>query len=123
MSKKLAGGGLVWEKAKESEAVKEFWERLRNYGQVAEEEKIDIGYYLAQSWHKEVKDKQDRLRVKVGIDEGLDYDWIENISKGLKIINKATPGLRISAKTFRSESEFYHGKNWVYKYIFIFSQS
>ena len=75
-----------------------FWNRLKEYEGVIEEEKLDVGYYLAQSWHKRVGEYHENCKVIFWIDKELDEDWVDIIRKAAKIIMKYAPWLSFSCK-------------------------
>ena len=51
LSKIRRGGGSVWHESIVKGYLEDFLIRLKIYKEVIEEEKLDTGYYLAQSWH------------------------------------------------------------------------
>ena len=72
--------------------------QTKKYKEVIEEEKLDVGYYLAQSWHEGVGYNQENCKVIFWIENKLDKDWVDNIWKAAQIIMKYAPGLSLSCK-------------------------
>ena len=94
----FVGGGFVWSEIVVKGYLRGFWDRLKEFKEVIEEEKLDAGYYLAQSWHEGVGNKDEFCKVKFWIDEKLDEDWVNNIRKATEIIMRYAPGLSLSCK-------------------------
>ena len=100
LTTRLTGGGFVWSEATISENIKSFCKRLNEYKGFFEDEKLDIEYYLGQSWHEGAKWVDEVFEVKFWIDNKLDDEWIKIINKDLKTIMKFTPGLKLDSETF-----------------------
>ena len=76
--------------------IREFWDRLKEYKEVIEKEKLDAEYYMAQSWHEEVGNYDKICKVMFRIDKKLHKDWANNIRKATQIIMRYAPGLSLS---------------------------
>ena len=100
LTTRLTGGGFVWSEATISENIKNFCKRLNEYKGFFEDEKLDIEYYLGQSWHEGAKWVDEVFEVKFWIDNKLDDEWIKIINKDLKTIMKFAPGLKLDSETF-----------------------
>ena len=68
------GGGFVFTEEEADKSVEIFRERLSKYYLEDEEDRFDVRYYLAQSWHY-LNEKDFRLAVRVSIDKELDCEW------------------------------------------------
>ena len=97
---RVTGGGFVSNKAAVKGYLEDFWYRLSLHKEIIEEEKLDVGYYLAQSWHLVDEEYFRIFKVKFWIDKKLDSGWIKTIKKSLKKIMKYAPGLAFEWKMF-----------------------
>ena len=92
----------MWNEIDVEYYLSDFWDRLKEYKGDIVEEKLDLGYYLAQSWHN-IGLSYEVYDVRFWIDEKLDEDWIKIFKDSLKTIMKFTPGLNLKWNTFSGE--------------------
>ena len=104
---RLSGKGFIEREDEVNGSIKKFWSRIMQYYSIIEEQKIDVGYYIGQSWHDEINEEEMQFKIRIAISENLNEDWIQNIEKALKLINQCAPGLmikwQISDKPIRFE--------------------
>ena len=79
------------------------------YNSTIEEQKNDVGYYLGQSWHDEIKEFGKQFKIRIDIIEDLNEDWIKNIEQAIELIKQYTPGLCINWKISKKLHQFCGG--------------
>ena len=107
------GGGSIGNEASVKRSVKEFWERLKEYGSKAEEHKIDVWYYMGQSWHEEIRYDCWLFKIKLQISQYLNQEWIKSIKQALKMIKQSAPGLQFEWKMGDESTLFGYNKIFV----------
>ena len=107
MMLRLSGGGFIGWEADVKGSVKEFWTRLKEYSSTAEEYKVDVSYYLGQSWHKEIWSNDKLFKIKLKISQSLNQEWIKNIKQALSMIKQSAPGLQFEWQMGEESYEFY----------------
>ena len=99
MMMRLSEVGFIGQKDDVNESIKKFWARFKQYNPIIKLQKIDVGYYIGQSWHDEINEEGMQFKIKIAISQNLNKDWIQNIEQALKLINQCAPGLILEWQT------------------------